>query len=427
MRILHTVESYLPLRHGMQEVVSQISERLARKGHKVTVATSYHPERKESSINGVVVECFSVSGNMVNGYGGDDAERRRYQEFLCGDNFDVVVNFAAQQWATDLALPILDNINAKKVFVPTGFSGLHLEKYSNYFLRMPAWMRQYDMNVFLSDTYRDARFADEHHIENRTLIPNGASEEEFCVEYPFSIRERLGISKEIFLIILVGSHTGMKGHKEAVEIFDRAGIKNASLLVVSNHIKLPLHRSLSLKSRLFLLARSLHHSLRNECPDFCTTAEPRYNNKKTWRANGKSLFIREFSREETVRAYQEADLFLFPSRVECSPIVLFEAAASRTPFLSTDVGNAAEIAQWTGGGSILPTTIDAKGYAHAEIEGTTKMLEDLWSGKDRKKERAEEAYDAWRERFTWEKIADRYESLYTQLVGRGGDGHALAS
>ncbi len=407
----------------MQEVVSQLSERLAKKGHEVIVATSFHPDRKEAMINGVRVESFRISGNMVNGYGGEEGERQRYQEFLCGGGFDVVVNFAAQQWATDLTFPVLDDIKSKKVLVPTGFSGLYLEKYRDYFLRMPSWMRQYEMNVFLSDTYRDARFADEHHIENRTLIPNGASEEEFCVEYPFSIRERLGISKETFLIILVGSHTGMKGHKEAVEIFDRAGIRDALLLIVSNHVRLPRHDHLSWKERVVKGMRYAHHLLRNECPDFCTTAEQRYNNKKTWRANSKSLFIREFSREETVRAYQEADLFLFPSRVECSPIVLFEAAASRTPFLSTDVGNAAEIAQWTGCGSILPTMNDAKGYAHADIEGAAKMLKELWCGRERRKEMADAGHAAWRERFTWSNIANQYDLLYRKLCG-GGDAHS---
>ena len=40
MKILHTVESYLPARHGMSEVVRQVSERLVAKGHEVTVATS---------------------------------------------------------------------------------------------------------------------------------------------------------------------------------------------------------------------------------------------------------------------------------------------------------------------------------------------------------------------------------------------------
>jgi glycogen synthase len=45
MKILHLVESYLPARNGMQEVVTQLSTRLVEKGHQVTVVTSYDERR----------------------------------------------------------------------------------------------------------------------------------------------------------------------------------------------------------------------------------------------------------------------------------------------------------------------------------------------------------------------------------------------
>jgi glycogen synthase len=37
MKILHTVEFYSPSTGGAQEVVKQLSERMAEKGHVVTV------------------------------------------------------------------------------------------------------------------------------------------------------------------------------------------------------------------------------------------------------------------------------------------------------------------------------------------------------------------------------------------------------
>jgi len=64
MKILHTVESYLPSRHGMQEVVTQLSEKLVLMGHDVTVATSYDENRKSNIINGVKIADFNIKGNL---------------------------------------------------------------------------------------------------------------------------------------------------------------------------------------------------------------------------------------------------------------------------------------------------------------------------------------------------------------------------
>jgi len=130
MRILHTVEFYDPSVGGMQEVVKQLSERLVTLGHDVTVATTKLPNRKSLEFNGVRIVEFAISGSLVRGLSG---EVERYKKFLVESKFDVVTNFAAQQWATDLALGVLDKIKAKKVFVPTGFSGFYLPEYQDYF------------------------------------------------------------------------------------------------------------------------------------------------------------------------------------------------------------------------------------------------------------------------------------------------------
>jgi L-malate glycosyltransferase len=231
MKILHTVESYDPSTGGMQEVVKQISERLVKMGHSVTVATSKNSERTKDIINGVKIVEFDIAGNYVTGMKGDI---QSYKDFLLQSDFDIITNFAAQQWATDLMLPLLNDIKAKKVFVPTGFSALHLPQYSEYFEKMKTWMKQYDMNVFLSNTYQDIEFARKSDVKNLTIIPNGASEIEFTRDSKMDIRKDMGIPADQFLILHVGSHTGIKGHAEAIEIFRRGNLKDATLLIVGN-------------------------------------------------------------------------------------------------------------------------------------------------------------------------------------------------
>ncbi len=90
----------------------------------------------------------------------------------------------------------------------------------------------------------------------------------------------------------------------------------------------------------------------------------------------KKYIITDLTREETVAAYKSANLFLFPSNIECSPIVLFECMASHLPFLTTDVGNSKEIIEWSNGGEILPTNIGKDGYSRADIEPSAKKLDE---------------------------------------------------
>lgn len=388
MKILHTVEGYPPSVGGMQEAVRQISEHLARRGHAVTVATSKMAERREEAINGVQVAEFDVDGSAVRGYTG---EAERYAQFLLDSSFDVIANFAAQQWATDVMLPLLGRIKAGKVFVPTGFSALRLPAYRDYFKSMESWFHQYDLSIFLSEEHQDIKFARRCGVKNMAVIPNGAASDEFLEDSQVDIRERLGIPRDVFLILHVGSHTGIKGHSEAIKIFSRAGIKRALLLIVGN-------------------TTSVH------CARQCRRRRLLFNCLPARLGDGKKIAVVELAREETVAAFKAADLFLFPSQSECSPLVLFECMAAALPFLTTDVGNAAEIIRWSGeAGLLLPTARDESGYSHALIEPAAALLEELYRDAARRREMGEAGFAAWRKRFTWERIAQAYEEAYLSL------------
>lgn len=391
MKILHCVESYYPAPGGMQEVVRQLSERLAARGHSVTVATRTHPERIQNKINGVEIVSFSISGNAVNGYNGDPSE---YRKFLSDSEYDVVTFFAAQQWATDIALPILGQIRGRKVSVPTGYSGLYWPQFQEYFQQMRHWIHGYDMNVYLSNDYRDINFARECGVTKYCIIPNGAGEDEFLGQpQTVDVRTALGLPEDCFLILHVGSFTGWKGQLEAAQIFLKAGLPNSALLLIGNNpenFKVPFRRN----PLLFL--------------------------KLKMKIGGGSRIIgRSASREFTVDAYKQADVFLFPSNIECSPIVLFECAAARLPFLSSQSGNAAEIAGWTGGGLILPTHIDEAGFSHVEVDSSAKMLRELYHDQQKRINMGDAAFKQWREKYSWEKITVQYEDLYRNLLNNG--------
>ncbi len=388
MKIIHCVESYYPAVGGMQEVVKQLSERMAKLGHDITVMTRFHPQRNSTHLNGVKIEAFNIDGNpkVIT-----TSEEKRYVDVLLQTDAEVVVFFAAQQWATDLPLPFLNQIKAKKVSVPTGYSGLYWPEFKDYFEKMKSYIHGYDMNVYLSDDYRDINFARENGVTKLCLIPNGAAADEFLAESSVDIRKELGIPPDHFLVLHVGSYTGWKGHRETIELFLRANTDKATLLMIGNN-----HEHFG---RQYIKHPSL-----------------------AWLKFTRTLFGRKrviftyLSRPATVAAYKQANLFLFPSNIECSPIVLFECAAAKLPFLSTDVGNSLEIARWTGGGAILPTQKDKNGFSHARIKESLNLLNQLIADKRKREQMAIKAFENWEKKYSWEKITDNYLEMYSSLL-----------
>jgi len=391
MKILHTVEFYHPSVGGMQEVVKQLSERLVKLGHEVTVATTSLPGRTGNIISGVRIAEFTITGNTVRGLSG---EIEAYRDFLLSADFDIITNFAAQQWATDVMLPVLDRIKTKKVLVPTGFSGLYMPEYRDYFEAMKTWLKKYDMNVFLSDNYRDINVARECGVEKMVLIPNGAGADEFLPAPKMDIRGELGIPYDHFLILHVGSHTGLKGHAEALEIFRQADIKNSTFLMIANTFG------------------------GGGCTNKCYATAEEFNLSPGAGTDDKRVIITELPRDKTIAAYHAADLFLFPSNLECSPLVLFEAMASKTPFLATDAGNSQEIIEWSGSGVLLPTEKEEIEYVYSRaiIPGSIKILEELYNKPSIRESMKKAGFEAWLKRFTWEKISRDYEKLYLDLL-----------
>jgi glycosyltransferase involved in cell wall biosynthesis len=389
MKILHTVEYYYPSKGGMQEVVKQLSERLVKYGHEVTVATSKLEKRMKGVINGVRVVEFNVAGNEVDGFCGEVDEYRR---FLLESDYNILTNFAAQQWATDAAFSILGDIDAIKVFVPTGFSKLFSPRFEMYFRSMKFWMYEYDMNIFTSNAYRDIKFARDIGINKLTFIPNAAAEEEFLGKSTIDIRKGLDIPRNHFLILHVGSHTGMKGHAEAITMFHHLKLKNATLLIIGNPID-------------------------NGCQRLCKGKELRFRLSPKRLSDGKRLRIVSLSRDNTIAAFKEADVFLFPSWIECSPLVLFECLASKTPFLTTDVGNAREIIEWTEAGQLLPSIKKDDGTVRVDIEPSIDIIDEFCHNEKKRRAMAECGFKKWQKQFTWEKIARSYEDLYRRLCG----------
>ena len=115
MNFLFCCEFYAPSVGGVQEVIRQIAERMIKRGHQVTIATTALESRDFKELNGVKIEEFVVSGNLVNGYSG---EIDRYRDFVVNFPCDSLLIKAAQQWTFDALWADLVKIKARKIFIP---------------------------------------------------------------------------------------------------------------------------------------------------------------------------------------------------------------------------------------------------------------------------------------------------------------------
>src|SRR5437588_334726 len=151
MRLIVTVERYAPAIGGAERVAQRVSEGLAARGHEVHVVTSGAPPSQ--SLGGVSVHRLPLGGNEVQGIRGDAGAVRALIERL---EPDLVFNYAAQSWPTDLCADLLaEPGRPRMVLAPCGFSGLHNRRYEAYFAAMPQRLRAYDGLILHSAVYQD--------------------------------------------------------------------------------------------------------------------------------------------------------------------------------------------------------------------------------------------------------------------------------
>ena len=396
MRILHCVESYYPFVSGSSEVVRQLSERMVKAGHDVTVATRKLPEREHASHNGVKIVEFDIkpastkSTSIATGLTG---ETKQYQDFLKNSRFDVIMTYAAQQWTTDLMFDIMDEIKAKKVLVPCGFSALHDPLFKNYFAQLPAVLKKFDACVYLSNDYRDIDYARQHKLTNSHLIPNGADEREFGPALTKTRQAELKTKYGLrgLVLISVGNITGEKGHEELLWVFKRLPVPRATLVAASQ--KMP---GIGWYDEFERQAKRINTSRK-------------FPGKRV-------VLIDGTRRQEVVDLMKASDMFVFFSNIEASPLVLFEANAASLPFVASNAGNSAEIAKWTGGGVIVKSHPMAEGRVKVDLKDALWKVTRLSLNLVLRRRLGRRGRQAWQAKFTWEKLTDDYLKLYESLV-----------
>jgi len=281
------------------------------------------------------------------------------------------------------------------VIVPCGFSALFDPEYEQYFKELPMYLKKFDASVYLSNNYRDINFARKHKLENIHVIANGADETEFsdlpAKEQKKKLKQKYGIKG--LMIMTIANYTGEKGHQELLSVFKRLPVPRVTL--VSAGTATPGVGSYDM---------------------FKSHAE-RINTSKKF--IGKHVVMADGTDRAQVRELLKcADLFVFLSNIEASPLVLFEANAAGVPFIATAAGNSAEIAEWTGGGIIVRSHQMPNGRVKADLRDALAQVTKLAYNKPRRLALGRAGRRSWQQNFTWQKLTNDYLDLYKILVGK---------
>jgi glycosyltransferase involved in cell wall biosynthesis len=406
MDILLCCEHFHPSVGGVQKMIHEIGLRFVIKGHKVTVATSWRADRKEDSVDGMEIHSFKVTGNTALGMRG---EIDKYQGFLINGQFDFLLVMAAQQWTFDAMLPVLDRIRYKKLHIPCGYSGFYLKKYGEYYRDMETHLRKFDQLIYNSTDYRDINFARQRNVSNINIIPAGASELEFLNPDKGGILEKLGIDKGDFVYLSVGAPAFNKGHKEILQAYLLLDVPFCSTLVLNGNYDID--NAMALRNAVlspWTTLKELARRILGRSPfNIIRLARVSKNQKK------KVIFA-NLEREELIRLFFNADLFLFASHIEYSPLVIFECLAAGLPFLSIPVGNVDEIIKWSGGGILCPGKKSKEGFSSVEPLAFSKEIRKLSLDTEKRNRLSASGRQAWLENFTWESITNRIENLATR-------------
>lgn len=375
MRILITVEYYAVARGGgIAEQAMQIAERLKNFGHEVTIATGF-AEKREREVRGVSVIGFSISGNAVAGIKG---ERARYEEFLTGSHFDAIIHFAANTWTTDIALEIAEKISSPQILSTPGLSKLGDPLYDAYYNGLYLQgLAKFKRIAYTSANYRDKLFGDSHELGSKAvIIPNGASEEEFDATDTYHFRESLGIVTPR-MAICVANHFVAKGHQFVIKAFKLMKRTDTTLVIIG-------------EARVSRGIKSIGHFIL----DYASCKLASILNKNI-------VLVSGVSRDAVVSAYKQADVFLFGSELECSPLVMYESFASQTPFVTRPVGNVADHADVIKIAENPLAMASAGNYLLDDEQASQKMTDN--------------AYKLWKKNYTWDAVAKKYELCLKSL------------
>ncbi len=356
MKILICSEFFKPNVGGV-EIHSEILARYLSKKHEIIIATSnQNRSKKQLKLNNNIrIKEFDIKGSLVKGYSG---KINNYENFLIKSKFDIIFFNAAQQWTFDLALPILDKIKSKKIFFPCGFSRINNVIFKPYFEILKTKINHFDEIICCSKNWKDYNFCKKNFKKKIHIISNGAN--------ILKVNKKF---KKTNVYVSISNLKYLKGQDRTIEIFKKLNHSGILKLYYSNY---------SLVYRLYILIKIYLFNI--------------LNNK------GKKIYLTKIEgRINLGKALHNCKAFIFGSRLEYNPLVVFESMSMGIPFVSYDVGIIKEIVNYE--------------YLGFVSDKETELIKYL-NGLDYTLNQKNRIINHFKKKYVWEKILQKYERVF---------------
>ena len=122
--------------------------------------------------------------------------------------------------------------------------------------------------------------------------------------------------------------------------------------------------------------------------------------------------LKNVSDEDLLRLYNSSDLFVLPSVVDSQGnteglgVVLLEAMACGLPVIGSNIGGIPDIIQDGETGLLVP---------EKDVNELSKSIVSLIEDEDLRERIAFNGYNMVREKFSWEKVAEGYITIYKEI------------